>query len=90
MNQIIDLSDLQRKITNNKRHLLTSQDKKIWPFLWRKRYAWMDESDSAMFGAQQYFMSKGKPGGRVRVIGDLTVSLLADLHGYFLLKQKAL
>ena len=50
----------------------------------------MDESDSAMFGAQQYFMSKGKPGGRVRVIGDLTVSLLADLHGYFLLKQKAL
>ena len=63
MNQIIDLSDLQRKIPNNKRHLLTSQDKEIWPFLWRKRYAWMDESDSAMFGAQQYFLSKGKPGG---------------------------
>ena len=27
---------------------------------------------------------------RVRVIGDLTVSLFADLHGYCLLKQKAL
>ena len=48
-----------------------------------------------MFGAQQYFLSKGKPGrggggGKVRVIGDLTVSLLADLRRYFLLKQKAL
>ena len=24
----------------------------------------MEESDSAMFGAQQYFLSKGKPEGR--------------------------
>ena len=53
----------------------------------------MDESDSAMFGPQQYFLKKGKVHilkSRVQVIGDLTASLFSDLHGYCLLKQKAL
>ena len=53
----------------------------------------MDESDSAMFGPQQYFFEKRKVHilkSRVRVIGDLTAGLFADLHGYCLLKQKVL
>ena len=45
----------------------------------------MDESDSAMFGPQQYFLNKGKHStSRVQVIGDLTVSLFVNLQeGYF-------
>ena len=49
MNQIIDLSDLQREITNNKRHLQPVRMRKFGPFYGvkirvdgrkRLRYVW--------------------------------------------------
>ena len=90
MNQIIDLSNLYWRITNNKRHLQRVRMRKFGPFYsvkdtreWTKAIPLcLDHSNIFWIRESTYF--------KKQVIGDLTVSLFADLHGYCLLKQKAL